>query len=298
MTQVASRRRIMPTALAFLAALAASSAPVAQTLQGGVVQNSNTTTTQGAGGECGDDTAYNRLYGVQGVMLTQDQADAATGDPGVYRCGGCDGKPNMEECWLKPRARPLQAGAQQNDATSGASADGIPTYPSPGAVGSSPTPGAPSTAPNRTPPYMIAQLPPQTRPPPAQPAAQPPRKWNGRPPSCTGGGPDTATCTFTDDRGENWAGPQAVECFANTTSNLPFRAIYQIDNGSFSITTSASGAMIGHATLRLSQFYPANDPPAKTIRVDYVKLPSDIPPRGRETYCPKDRYTSPPQLNY
>jgi hypothetical protein len=151
MTQVASRRRATPTALAFLAALVTASAPVAQTLKGGVVENDNAPTTQAAGGQCGDDSAYNKLYGVQGVMLTQDQADAATGNPGVYRCGGCDGKPNMEECWLKPRAEPPVAivaqtlhGSARQTFNNGGANSGYPSYPPPRMVGVVQRTGAPA----------------------------------------------------------------------------------------------------------------------------------------------------------
>jgi hypothetical protein len=307
MTQAARRRRALLTALAFPAALAASSVPVAQTPSAsGTLQGGVETATQAAGGECGsNDTAYNKLYGVQGVMLTQDQADAATGNPGVYNCSGCEGHPGMEECWLKPGGQPLQAAAQQDNNSSGAPTNGIPAFPSPGTGGEPPTPGTSGAAPNRTPPTRIAQTPPGLGPPraqpPARPPAQPPRQWNHQQPSCTGGGWNTANCTFIDNRGGKWMGPQSVECPASTNyPNYPFRSRYQIDPNSFSITTQSQGLTTAHATLQLRQYYPGDDPPAKTITVDFVlqPAPSGIAPRARESYCPVDKYTAPPLLNY
>ena len=136
---------------------------------------------------------------------------------------------------------------------------------------------------------------PEAGPPPAQPPAQPPRQWNRQKPACTGGGWNTATCTFTDDRGGKWTGPQSIECPAN---NYPFRGRYQIDPNSFSITTQAHGSMTAHATLRLRQYYPNTDPPTQTINIDYVLQPAYAASKAPNSYCVQDQYNLPMRPGY
>jgi len=284
MTQVARRGRAVLTSLGLLAALATSSASIAQPPQGAGSQD-NSATPRVAGGECGDDTEYNKLYGVQGMMMTQAQANATPSDR-VIRCAGCGGHPDMEECWLKP--------GTQDDATGGASDSGPQNFSSPyGTFGATPASGAPSTGLNPTPPTQTGQPPAQTGAPVAPTPAQPPLQWNGQRPTCTGGGWDKATCTFTDNRGQKWTGPQGIQCDVvniNLQGTVPFRAQYQVDPNGFQVTGKPPQEVVQVTFTRTA--VNGNPPlPPDSIKVPFYK--GTTGPTNPQIYCPRDVYTQP-----